>query len=96
MSSGQLYFAAEGGGWAAAKEYARAGLGVAIVPRATIRPEDRKTLVCRKLSQQFAIAHYLIHRTESRSDVEEQVRAALSRHPNVSPQKSVETPNSVA
>jgi DNA-binding transcriptional LysR family regulator len=77
VSSGQLYFAAEGGGWAAAKEYARAGLGVAIVPRATIRPEDRKELVCRKLAQQFAISHYLIYRAESHSAIEEQVRAAL-------------------
>ena len=50
---GRLYFAAEGGGWSAAREYARAGLGVAIVPRATVRAEDRKELVCRNLSKQF-------------------------------------------
>ncbi len=77
VSEGKLYFAAEGGGWSAAREYARAGLGVAIVPRVTVRREDRKDLVCRKLSPQFAIAHYLLRRAEPQNRFEQEVMKAL-------------------
>jgi DNA-binding transcriptional LysR family regulator len=64
FAAGQLYFVAEGGGWSAGKEYARAGLGVAIVPLGTVTPADHKQLVCRRLAQQFAIADFLVHRQE--------------------------------
>jgi len=64
---GQLYFVAEGGGWTTAKEYARAGLGVAIMPLATLTGADQKQLVCRQLAPQFAIADFLVGRRDERN-----------------------------
>jgi len=40
----RLYFVAEGGGWAAGKQYARAGLGVALVPITGVTAADRSAV----------------------------------------------------
>jgi DNA-binding transcriptional LysR family regulator len=73
----QLYFIAEGGGWVGAKEYARAGLGVAIVPRIAVSAADRKKLVCRRLSKQFLITDFLIHRNEPLNPFQQRVKDAI-------------------
>ena len=57
----RLSFSAEGGGWSAACEFARHGLGVAILPAASLnRMQDR--FVCRTLDRRFQLKHVLIHR----------------------------------
>ena len=62
-----LYFITEGGGWSAAREYARQGLGVAIVPAATVDRANAGALVSRRLSPEFGITDYLLHsRDEAR------------------------------
>ena len=74
---GELYFVAEGGGWAAAKEYARVGLGVAIVPWVTVSETDRKTMVARRLANQFAVADFVLQRRDESNPFIEQVKQAL-------------------
>lgn len=74
-----LYFVTEGGGWSAAKEYARQGLGVAIAPAATVRSADQETLVSRRLSPEFDVTDYLLHsRNEPRPFVQEAKRAIVA------------------
>ena len=67
------------GGWSAAREYARQRLGVAIVPLATLRPDDRKDLVIRRLPEHLAIVDYLIHRRGDPNGGQREVKAALLR-----------------
>lgn len=52
------------GGWPAAKEYVRCGLGVAILPLAALIPEDAKSFTIRRLSKSFSVTDYLIHRSK--------------------------------
>ncbi len=61
-SSAGLYFVVEGGGWPAVKQFAEQGIGVGILPAATLAPSDSKRLIIRRLSDDFAINYYLIHR----------------------------------
>lgn len=60
----RLYFITEGGGWYAAREYARQGIGVAILPLAVVAATDDATLVHRRLAADFDVATYLIHRDD--------------------------------
>ncbi len=57
-----LAFSAEGGGWSAAREFSRLGLGVAILPTTCINPANRKDFVTRPLDRKFQLQHSIIHR----------------------------------
>lgn len=57
-----LYFIAEGGGWAAAKQFAQQGIGVAIVPWATVSETDRAWSVSRRLSAEFDVVDNVLFR----------------------------------
>jgi DNA-binding transcriptional LysR family regulator len=59
-----LYFSVEGGGWAAAREYARLQMGVAILPEAMLTPEDRQAFVVRSLGKDFVLVDRLIYRKD--------------------------------
>jgi DNA-binding transcriptional LysR family regulator len=50
------------GGWYAAKEFARAGLGAAIVPLAILVPGDQRDLMLRHLALDAWMPEYVIHR----------------------------------
>lgn len=58
----QLRFSIEAGGWGACKEFAKHGLGVAVIPLATVRHEDLERLVIRKLTSEVYIRYALIYR----------------------------------
>lgn len=58
-----LRFVGEAGGWSAVKEYARQGLGVGLVPLATLSREDLTDLAVRRLSDDIFIEYLLVHRT---------------------------------
>jgi DNA-binding transcriptional LysR family regulator len=51
------------GGWYAAKEFARAGLGAALVPLAMMTESDSRDFVLRHMAEEITIDEYLIHRT---------------------------------
>jgi DNA-binding transcriptional LysR family regulator len=53
------------GGWAAAKEYARHGLGAAIVPLPELDPADFQDFAIRKLPERFRVTDYLVQRPTS-------------------------------
>lgn len=55
-----LTFAAEGGGWTAAREFARHGLGVAIIPRPVIGSHDHTAFVCRDLDERFQLEEFIV------------------------------------
>jgi len=76
---GQLRFqtATGVGGWPAAKEHARLGLGVAILPLATLSSEDQRELTLRRLSPRFALEEYLIHRRHAMTAAQEEVIRVL-------------------
>lgn len=59
-----LRFVAEIGGWAAAKEYAKCGVGVAILPLPMLVPEDLDTLVVRRLPSEASVRHSVICRCD--------------------------------
>jgi DNA-binding transcriptional LysR family regulator len=65
MGGKQLYFIAEGGGWAAARRFAEVGLGIAIMPIGALISSDRRTFVVRKLASEFSIQFLLINRPGS-------------------------------
>lgn len=67
QSGAELYFSVEGGGWAAAREYARLQMGVAILPEAMLTAEDRQTFVVRSLGKDFVLTDRLIYRKEAKS-----------------------------
>jgi DNA-binding transcriptional LysR family regulator len=70
LGGNSLYFVAEGGGWSAAKEFARQGLGVAFVPEATVTAADLGQLVKRRLAADFSVTDLLVHsHDESRAVV---------------------------
>ena len=74
---GELYFVTEGGGWSASKEYARVGLGVALVPLAIVTAVDRQELVCRRISKRFAITDFILHRRDDTHPFLPVVKAAI-------------------
>jgi DNA-binding transcriptional LysR family regulator len=72
-----LSFSAEGGGWLAARECARRGLGVAVLPLAVLSSEDDKDCVIRRLSERFAKADYLIHRRKELNQTQREAKRCL-------------------
>lgn len=56
-------FVTEGGGWSAARELARRGVGVSVLPLATLRIADRKDFIIRRLSDELAVEKLVIYRT---------------------------------
>ena len=76
-----LRFATEAGsgGWSAAREYARHRLGLALVPLATLRPDDPKEFVIRRLPDYLAIVEYLIHRPGELNAGQRALKDALLR-----------------
>jgi DNA-binding transcriptional LysR family regulator len=83
-SSSDLQFVAEGGGWPAARECARLGLGVAIVPTATLSLTDRRDFIIRRAPERFMVADYLIYRDQKLSSavvtVKELLQQAATEH----------------
>jgi DNA-binding transcriptional LysR family regulator len=72
-----LRFFGEAGGWLAVKEYARQGLGVGLVPLATLSREDPSDLVVRRLSGEVFIEYLLIHRKAADDTGVEKMKSAL-------------------
>jgi hypothetical protein len=81
---GRLRFAAEAAGWAAAREYARYGLGAAVVDLSVLDPEDRRTFVARLLDESAGVRDYLIYRrmalSEGATALREELRQAAAAH----------------
>lgn len=75
----QLTFAEEtaAGGWPAAKAYALQGLGVAILPIATLVAQDCPEFVIRKLDERFVVEEYLISRGDFADSACDTMKAAL-------------------
>jgi DNA-binding transcriptional LysR family regulator len=74
-----LHFLAEGGGWMAAKEFVRQGIGVAIVPLITLTRDDRNDFVVRRLSEDLAVTYSMIYRSEPLSPAQEELKDALEK-----------------
>ena len=79
-----LQFIAESGGWHGAKEYARCGIGVAILPLAFLDKDDLNDLVARRLTGSVSIGHSLIRRSDDKREIIQQVcemmRTVSARH----------------
>ncbi|MDA1017413.1 MAG: LysR family transcriptional regulator [Planctomycetota bacterium] len=75
-----LLFMAEGGGWAAAREFARLGLGVAILPAASIRKTDASDFVTRPLDEnEFSVEQSLIrHRRRKLTEIHKLIIGAIT------------------
>lgn len=58
----RLTFGPPAAGWLAAKEYARAGLGVALLPRGAARPEDTAGLVVRRVGGSVRVTDRVVYR----------------------------------
>lgn len=58
----RLTFSVEGGGWSAAREFARHGLGVAIIPAICLSRTDSSKFVSRRLDDTIRLRHMLISR----------------------------------
>ena len=69
--------AASVGGWAAAKAFARQGLGVAIVPLTVLVPGDRESLTIRRLPPEISVEHYLIHRRKALTEAQLKAKQAF-------------------
>src|SRR5262249_8214452 len=78
-----LCFRFEAGGWEAAKEYARHGLGVAVLPLALLAREDRKDVLVRRLPPEIRIQDLLIDRDAAMSPAHEAMKLGLKEltHP---------------
>jgi DNA-binding transcriptional LysR family regulator len=74
-----LQFRVEAGGWAAARECAREGLGVAVVPLALLARDDRKDLVIRLLATDVGVREFLIYRHDTLNAGPAALRLALRR-----------------
>ena len=57
-----LHFRETVGGWLAAKEFARHGLGAVVLPLSVLQPNDRDEFEIRMLDGTFTIRHHLLHR----------------------------------
>jgi DNA-binding transcriptional LysR family regulator len=75
----ELYFSVEGGGWAAAREYARLQMGVAIIPEAMLTAEDRETFVVRSLGKDFVLTDRFIYRKEAKNPALKNAIALLKK-----------------
>jgi hypothetical protein len=69
----------ETGGWPIAKEYARQGLGVAVLPIACLSPIDAEDLTIRRWSDDLVMEDFLIHRAVSLTRSQRAVKDALQR-----------------
>ncbi len=58
----RLRFGASGGGWMAAVEYARHGLGAAIVPAEALGDDDARTFAVRRLDRSLSPVDHVLHR----------------------------------
>jgi DNA-binding transcriptional LysR family regulator len=67
------------GGWPAAKEYVRLGLGVAILPAAELDPGDAAEFVIRRLPESLAVTDYLVRPKARLSAAQDTVFAAMIR-----------------
>lgn len=65
------------GGWPAAKEFARQGLGAALLPLAALDADDLADLIVRKLPDRIVIQDYLIHRPGALNVAQGSVKRAL-------------------
>jgi len=65
------------GGWAAAKEYTRHGLGPAIIPLSALAAGDEQAFALRRLPDRFAVTDYVIRRKGSDGAAEEELLRAL-------------------
>lgn len=65
------------GGWPAAKEYARQGLGVAVLPVAELHTEHMAELVARRLADTISFQDYLIHGPEMLNAVQYDFKQSL-------------------
>ena len=74
-----LRFCLEAGGWAAARECAREGLGAAVVPLALLARDDRKDLVIRLLPGDVGVRDSLIYRPGAANPGQTALRQALRR-----------------
>ena len=63
----------------AAREHARQGMGVALLPLAALHVADRADFVIRKLSDQVGVPEYLIHRTTELNAAQHAMKQALQR-----------------
>jgi DNA-binding transcriptional LysR family regulator len=66
-NSSDLHFVAEGGGWPAARECVRLGLGVAVLPVAMLSLGDKRDFVIRRAPERFTVADFAIHRDQKLS-----------------------------
>ncbi len=74
-----LSFATEGGGWTAAREFARYGIGVAIIPEKVIGAHDRDAFVSRRLDERFELEEFIVLRAGKTTDAINQLITVL-RH----------------
>jgi DNA-binding transcriptional LysR family regulator len=74
-----LRFRVEAGGWAAARECARQGLGAAVVPLSLLSFDDRQELEVRRLGGDIGAKDFLIYRREASHAALEALRSALRR-----------------
>jgi hypothetical protein len=79
QSGHELRFTTEAGGWQAIKEFAKVGLGTAVLPLAFLNQEDLELLVARRLTSSVGIHHQLVTRDDDQRDVVDDVRQALIR-----------------
>lgn len=66
-----------GGGWLAAKEFVRQGIGVAVVPKLILSDSDLEALVTRAVSERLAVVYNLVHRAGKLTADELAVKSAL-------------------
>jgi len=67
------------GGWPAAKEFARRGVGIAFLPLAELEPIDRDGLIVRRLPEAFSVEDSLIHRPTELNSAAAAAKEALIR-----------------
>jgi DNA-binding transcriptional LysR family regulator len=65
------------GGWATAKEFARAGVGVALLPQALLNSDEGASFVVRRLAAQIGIQDYLIYRPQELNSAQQSLKQAL-------------------
>jgi DNA-binding transcriptional LysR family regulator len=73
----KLRFVAETGGWAGAKEFARCGVGVALLPLAYLTSEDTEDLVFRRLSTEANVQHSLVRRRNDQRPIVQEVTETI-------------------
>jgi DNA-binding transcriptional LysR family regulator len=73
----RLSFPYEAGGWEAAKEYARHGLGAAVVPFPLLTADDRKQFIVRRLPLEYRIQDSLIDRDGEQVAAQDAMKRAL-------------------